>query len=722
MSAENAEKVEEITEKTKETRELILRNLQESLGVDKLTKQLETPGKVPHVYWGTATTGKPHVGYLVPMRKIADFLQAGLKVTILFADLHAYLDNMKSSWELLKCRVIYYENVIKALLQSLDVPIEQLYFKKGTEYQLSREYTDDVLRLSAQVSQRDALKAGAEVVKQVESPLLSGLLYPLLQALDEQYLKVDGQFGGVDQRKIFILAEEQLPKLKLGKRWHLMNPMVPGLTGTKMSSSEEDSKIDVLDEPEKVRSKIMGAACSRDQPDNGVLSFYNFVLFPIVSPNAIEIENQQFFDIDSLKRAYLDGKLDENTLKTFLADFLVNLLEKVRVRCDTDVVRDAKEKGYNHSTDSTEPAIPPSEAPKIPSLSSEQKQWKDQLLNGNEILIGEELDRVLADVSPQKPLHLMFIAPGKGRFHLGFIAPLLKIKEISDAGGVPVIATILVSPLEAFLDNEKVAWAAIQSRAVYFREMFISLIKHLKLDGLVKVEIAGEHDKYLDREYVLDFYKMASAVSRDESTVCDGNSLSGNLVPLIYALNAQMTRPDILIIGADSQVFADLCSRLLRSFGYPAIAHLLIPTIPGCNGQKMSCSIPDFLLDPLDTPKQLKTKIARSFCEPQNLDGNVAMQLAEHIVFPILNGAALHIQRAPDNGGDVEVTNYKQLEQEFVIGTKNEQQFPLHPADLKNAVVGVINRLFDGVRADFAEKPRQKLVTDAFSTSKGKKK
>lgn len=40
------------------------------------------------------------------------------------------------------------------------------------------------------ISQRDALKAGAEVVKQVDSPLLSGLLYPLLQALDEQYLKV----------------------------------------------------------------------------------------------------------------------------------------------------------------------------------------------------------------------------------------------------------------------------------------------------------------------------------------------------------------------------------------------------------------------------------------------------------------------------------------------------------------------------------------------------
>ena len=25
-----------------------------------------------HLYWGTATTGRPHVGYLVPMRKLAD--------------------------------------------------------------------------------------------------------------------------------------------------------------------------------------------------------------------------------------------------------------------------------------------------------------------------------------------------------------------------------------------------------------------------------------------------------------------------------------------------------------------------------------------------------------------------------------------------------------------------------------------------------------------------
>lgn len=42
----------------------------------------------------------------------------------------------------------------------------------------SREYTLDVYRLSSVITEHDAKKAGAEVVKQVEHPLLSGLLYP----------------------------------------------------------------------------------------------------------------------------------------------------------------------------------------------------------------------------------------------------------------------------------------------------------------------------------------------------------------------------------------------------------------------------------------------------------------------------------------------------------------------------------------------------------------
>jgi len=87
----------------------------------------------------------------------------------------------------------------------------------------------DMLRLASITSERDAKKAGAEVVKQTENAPLSGLLYPLMQALDEQYLDVDMQFGGVDQRKIFALAKLVLPKLGYKERAHCMNPMVRNL-------------------------------------------------------------------------------------------------------------------------------------------------------------------------------------------------------------------------------------------------------------------------------------------------------------------------------------------------------------------------------------------------------------------------------------------------------------------------------------------------------------
>nr|CAG8566348.1 989_t:CDS:2 [Entrophospora candida] len=61
----------------------------------------------------------------------------------------------------------------------------------------------DNYKLCALVTEHDARKAGAEVVKQVESACYQVYFIPGLQALDEEYLEVDAQFGGVDQRKIF---------------------------------------------------------------------------------------------------------------------------------------------------------------------------------------------------------------------------------------------------------------------------------------------------------------------------------------------------------------------------------------------------------------------------------------------------------------------------------------------------------------------------------------
>lgn len=130
--------------------ELICRNLDEVMGGDAAIGRMRAvlEQRDLRIYWGTATTGAPHIAYFVPMSKIADFLRAGCHVTILFADLHAFLDNLKAPWERLQHRALYYEEVIKGMLSSIGVPLDKLQFIKGTSYQLTKEYTLDMYKLT----------------------------------------------------------------------------------------------------------------------------------------------------------------------------------------------------------------------------------------------------------------------------------------------------------------------------------------------------------------------------------------------------------------------------------------------------------------------------------------------------------------------------------------------------------------------------------------------
>ncbi|KAI1197668.1 tyrosyl-tRNA synthetase [Nemania serpens] len=231
---------------------------------------------------GTQQTGRPHCGYLVPGVKIAQLLAAGCDMVILLADIHGFLDNLKAPIELVEHRVKYYRFAITALLQACGVSTDKVEFVLGSSYQLTPEYTMDIYKMSSLTSEHDAKKAGAEVVKQSANSPLSGLLYPILQVLDEQYLNVDAQFGGLDQRKLFTAAKEWLPKLGYRQRAHLMNDMIPGLQGGKMSSSDENSKIDLLDPPDVVTKKIRKAeAAPRVAEGNGLLAYIEHVFLPV---------------------------------------------------------------------------------------------------------------------------------------------------------------------------------------------------------------------------------------------------------------------------------------------------------------------------------------------------------------------------------------------------------------------------------------------------------
>ena len=325
---------------------ILISNLEEVIGDNDIKKILES-GKKPKIYWGTATTGQPHLGYFVPILKIADFLSIGCEVIILFADLHAYLDNMKTNWELLEYRCAWYELIIKEMFKCVgineDTLINNLKFIRGSEYQLTHDYTLDMYKMSALVDVAEMKKAGSEVVKEAEEPLISGLLYPILQALDEQYLDVDIQFGGIDQRKIFMFARDHMPRIGYKKRSYLMNPLVPGLSESgKMSSSEPNSKIDFSDTNKIIRKKIKSAFSIDGQAqDNCLLAISKHIIFRFLDLNLINtfVVKQpekfggniyEFISPIELEQAFTNNKICSADLKTAIAEYIIQFIKPLQ--------------------------------------------------------------------------------------------------------------------------------------------------------------------------------------------------------------------------------------------------------------------------------------------------------------------------------------------------------------------------------------------------------
>ncbi|RUS69276.1 hypothetical protein EGW08_022964 [Elysia chlorotica] len=116
-----------------------------------------------------------------------------------------------------------------------------------------------------------------------------------------------------------------------------MNPMVPGLTGAKMSSSEEDSKIDLLDSPAQIKKKLKKAFCEPGNiTDNGILSFCKHVLFPLRT-SAFEVKrpaehggDSQYHTYEQLESAFAKEEVHPGDLKNSVEIYLNALLEPIR--------------------------------------------------------------------------------------------------------------------------------------------------------------------------------------------------------------------------------------------------------------------------------------------------------------------------------------------------------------------------------------------------------
>ncbi len=311
---------------------LIKRGTVEIVEETELREALKTK-KDLSMYIGRAPTGPLHIGHIVALSKLLDFQKAGVKTKILIADVHAALDDLKAPWEALDARSEYTQRCIELALPWIKKP----EFIRGSSYQLKREYVLDVLKLSTQTTIDRAMRAASEVTR-MKNPKVSEMIYPIMQALDEQYLDVDIQLGGTDQRHILMYAREYLPLLGYRKRIEVMTPLIASLNGpgTKMSSSIPESHIKIYDSEEAIKRKIKNAYCPAGIVENNmILQIVRYVIFPATGRIKIERPEKyggtiEFEDYNAFEEAFIQKKIHPDDIKGAVSSYLIETFKSAR--------------------------------------------------------------------------------------------------------------------------------------------------------------------------------------------------------------------------------------------------------------------------------------------------------------------------------------------------------------------------------------------------------
>jgi tyrosyl-tRNA synthetase len=306
--------------------ELIKRNTFEIVNEDKI-KEFSKKGIV---YCGYECSGEIHLGHLVTILKLLDLQKAGIKIKILLADWHTWL-NQKGDWDFVNKQLKQWENGFKSVGLNAEIV-------RGTSFQKKPEYIDDVLRMALDTTVTRGVRAMQQVGRNIENAKISQIIYPLMQIEDVKKLGVNFVVGGSDQRKIYMLGLDAGKKIDLQKAVYLYTPIIPSLRGAegKMSSSVKESFISIRDNKENIKKKISKAYCKKgDVENNPILSISRLILFPKFGKLRIKRDKKYGEDLDfenynSLEKTFESGKLHPLDLKDSVADYLEEIIAPIR--------------------------------------------------------------------------------------------------------------------------------------------------------------------------------------------------------------------------------------------------------------------------------------------------------------------------------------------------------------------------------------------------------
>src|SRR5271157_2776425 len=144
------------------------RNTVEVVTEEELKSILNKPKK--HVYAGYEPSGEIHLGHLVTVNKLVDLKAAGFEVTVLLADLHAFL-NRKGTMAEVRELADYNRRCFEGL------GLKDVRFVLGSDLQLNPDYELLMLRLSQQITLNRATRSMDEVGRQMDAPTVSQMIY-----------------------------------------------------------------------------------------------------------------------------------------------------------------------------------------------------------------------------------------------------------------------------------------------------------------------------------------------------------------------------------------------------------------------------------------------------------------------------------------------------------------------------------------------------------------
>lgn len=318
--------------------ELITRNLAEIIEPNELLESLEKKER-PVVYQGFEPSSKAiHIGYFIGLQKNLDFIDAGLKVILLMADFHAWL-NEKGSMESIKEMAKNYEKNFSAF----GISKNKVKYVLGSEFQLSKEYWVDVMKLALNVRLLRARRSMTIIGRKDPDPHVAQVLYPLMQVADVKHLKVDIAFGDLAQRKVHMIAREYMNTINYKAPICLHHVDMASLVQgeTKMSSSSQTALF-VTDSKEVIEKKILDAYCPKGVVEgNPILQIINYIIFGRIGVKELKVERESRYGGDivyknynELKEDYTKEKLHPLDLKKAVAKALIKIMEPIKKKLE----------------------------------------------------------------------------------------------------------------------------------------------------------------------------------------------------------------------------------------------------------------------------------------------------------------------------------------------------------------------------------------------------